>query len=254
MHSAPDKNGDFDISTFDAHAWVEAFFPGAGWIPFDPTPVAGLIGGKATDLAWARHRYGGDTGQQGPTASINTSPTQRPTFSSSAGAGAGRGGGGGSVSNLDWGLIYTALAIVVLAGLALIPAAVRWSRRRARLGAAQRGDTDALWAELSDTAIDLGYVWSDARSPRQVATWLASDAGDTAPALTALATAVERGRYARAGRADNVGELSDGLLAVSDQLWSRRSGRARFRARFWPASLGWGTRMSAASGALRRKH
>jgi transglutaminase-like putative cysteine protease len=253
MHSAPDKNGDFDVSTFDAHAWVEAFFPGTGWIPFDPTPVAGLVGGKATDLEWAQHSYSAG-GPDGSAPTISTSPANRSTANLSEAPGANPGHSGGATSSIDWSLIFTGLAIVVLAGLAMIPAAVRWSRRKARLGAARRGDTDALWAELSDTAVDLGYVWSDARSPRQVAAWLANDAGDTAPALTALATAVEHGRYARDGRAGNAGELSEGLLAVSDRLWSRRSGRVRFLARFWPASLGWGRRMSAASSVLRRRH
>jgi transglutaminase-like putative cysteine protease len=252
MHPAPDVNGDFEISTFDAHSWVEAFFPGTGWIPFDPTPVAGLVGGKAMDLAWAKHSYGTDSGPQGPT--ISTTPGNSRTTTSASAPGLGQGGSGGSSANLDWGLIYTGLVIIALAGMALIPAAVRWSRRRARLGAALHGDPDALWAELSDTAIDLGYVWSAARSPRQVVDWLAHDAGDTTPALSALATAVEHSRYAREPRTDNVGELSEGLLAVSDQLWARRSGGVRFRARFWPASLGWGRRMSAAGGVLRRRH
>jgi transglutaminase-like putative cysteine protease len=253
MHAAPDKNGDFGITTFDAHSWVEAFFPGAGWIPFDPTPVAGLVGGKTTDLAWAKHSYGNDGGPAGPTTSVNSSPTNRPSASEPGGSGGNAGSSGGTTS-IDWSLIVTGLVIVALIGLALIPAAVRWSRRRTRLGAARRGNADALWAELSDTAVDLGYVWSDARSPRQVAAWLANDVGDTAPALAALATAVEHGRYSRDARAENADELSDGLLAVSDQLWSRRSGRVRFMARFWPASLGWGGRMSAARSALRRTH
>jgi hypothetical protein len=30
--------GDFIIRARDAHSWVEAFFPGYGWITFDPTP------------------------------------------------------------------------------------------------------------------------------------------------------------------------------------------------------------------------
>ncbi len=252
MHPAADASGDFEITTFDAHAWVEAYFPGAGWIPFDPTPTAGLVGGKQTDLAWAPHHYASDTGIVGPTRSVTTNPGQRNSPTSGPTAAAGPGSSSSSSSNGS--LIWTAVIVLLLALLGLVPAAVRAGRRRARFAAARRGDPNALWAELSDVAVDLGYLWSPARSPRQVSAWLAPDAADTAPALHALAVAVEQRRYAPDRQPHDTGALTRGLLDVTDQLWSRRSGKVRLRARLWPASLGWGSRVGAMRGVVRRSH
>lgn len=38
-----DVTGKYVVRARDAHAWVEAFFPGYGWITFDPTP-GGFVG------------------------------------------------------------------------------------------------------------------------------------------------------------------------------------------------------------------
>lgn len=41
--------GYHEIKSSDAHAWVEAYFPMRGWVPFDPTPgYEGLMGTKKT--------------------------------------------------------------------------------------------------------------------------------------------------------------------------------------------------------------
>jgi transglutaminase-like putative cysteine protease len=39
--------GDFIVRASDAHSWVEAYFPGNGWITFDPTP-----GGENAPRGW----------------------------------------------------------------------------------------------------------------------------------------------------------------------------------------------------------
>ncbi len=48
--------GEWEVARSAAHAWVEVYFPGIGWLPFDPTPsdAAGDLAGSGqvvTDLA-----------------------------------------------------------------------------------------------------------------------------------------------------------------------------------------------------------
>jgi protein-glutamine gamma-glutamyltransferase len=35
-----EQDGLFQVEDFDAHSWVEVYFNGIGWVPFDPTPAA----------------------------------------------------------------------------------------------------------------------------------------------------------------------------------------------------------------------
>jgi protein-glutamine gamma-glutamyltransferase len=45
-----DLTGNYVVRAKDAHAWVEAFFPGYGWQIFDPTPA----GASGTPQGWSR--------------------------------------------------------------------------------------------------------------------------------------------------------------------------------------------------------
>ena len=52
-----DVAGDYIVRASDAHSWVEVYFPGSGWVTFDPTPAAGpeaagLLSQLAKYLDW----------------------------------------------------------------------------------------------------------------------------------------------------------------------------------------------------------
>jgi transglutaminase-like putative cysteine protease len=68
-----DLAGDYIVRASDAHSWVEVYFPGNGWITFDPTPPtsedAGFLSrlGKYVDwfeLSWAEWVINYDFGHQ----------------------------------------------------------------------------------------------------------------------------------------------------------------------------------------------
>ena len=45
-----DLTGNYVVRAKDAHSWVEAYFPGYGWVTFDPTPGGGI----ASPQGWER--------------------------------------------------------------------------------------------------------------------------------------------------------------------------------------------------------
>ncbi|MBV9593957.1 MAG: transglutaminase domain-containing protein [Actinobacteria bacterium] len=240
-HQAPDKSGRFSVTTEDAHAWVEADFQGLGWVPFDPTPLTGGQAARAVTLPWAPQSQAvgvasstaenphltGSSGVTGDTAADDTTTT------TSTAAAAHRGSNAATV----W--LVIGLIVLLLVVLGLVPAAVRWHRRRARLRSGARGYPEPLWQELADTARDLGLAWVGSRTPRQVAEWLSEMSVDdhSATAMRALAEAVERDRYARASDAAGGAELVAWLRLARSSLVHYAARGPRWRARWAPASV-----------------
>ncbi|WP_028065110.1 transglutaminase family protein [Solirubrobacter soli] len=82
------KTGEYVVRDFDAHAWVEAYYPHWGWLTFDPTPADSPARGTPNDTNRASlNLAGGGTGSfggdpvsergAGTTASVEPAPWWR---------------------------------------------------------------------------------------------------------------------------------------------------------------------------------
>jgi len=241
----------WEYSAWDLHAWPELFFPGSGWVRFEPTPP-----GRATDVpGYTTERVDLPDSGAGPGAPRQSEDLPGRGESSSA------SGEDSSEANRDrdgqagfpWApVLGTGGGVLVLLGLLLVPSLVRRTRTRNRLGSGP----EAAWAELLDTATDLGVPWPVDRSPRETRDALVHSFGlpvraDTperpvhgaqiAPfaveALDRIVLCVERLRYARAGQQADSSRLDKDLATCVASLQGGATRAARRRADWLPRSV-----------------
>jgi transglutaminase-like putative cysteine protease len=242
------------ITTEDAHAWVEVFFPGVGWMVFDPTPLSDGRGVTPPYVASVNSEANAPGQSADPDTSSTTAAPGGPTSAAATSenpadqaAGAPGGGGGGWLRPLG----LTLLVLLLLAAIVGAPAAVRQWQRHTRLRAVAAGGPDAAtaaWRELLAESWDRGAAVPDTDTVRLAANRLAREHGlddDGRRGLRAMVGAIERAWYGSAGRLDPT--LADGLREVRDSF--ARNAPLALRARLLPRSVLRPTRpASAGSG------
>jgi transglutaminase-like putative cysteine protease len=133
---------EFRVRDLDAHSWVEVYFTGIGWVPFDPTPIRAPAQSQSSGVL-ATSAARGDAGEvSNPRAGVAAERVGAP------GIGAGEESGSG------W--LLQVLGLLVLAGLAALAATVLL-RVRARRGLTAEQLADAQLAELHRALVRLDW-------------------------------------------------------------------------------------------------
>lgn len=156
-----------DGQTFDvvvvrennAHAWVELWMDGQGWVPFDPTPRSDGVNPSAVDTIAGFDPVAFIPGPDEP-GQTNDAPTADPANQPGIDEpqlDLGSGdivpfdleGTGPTIPTWLWVLLGLGAAVTAVPGF-------KWMRRRRRLRRVEDGDVSAAWYEIVDQLVDLG--------------------------------------------------------------------------------------------------
>ncbi|MDR6176667.1 transglutaminase-like putative cysteine protease [Nocardioides zeae] len=253
--------GRWELSAHDLHAWPELYFPGIGWVRYEPTPgqrASATPGYSAPDPSGPGATSGTDrpTPTSRPTTNAPTSgPTSAPPSSTAPadgdqGAADGRGGADGFRPAVVLSVVGATVGVLGLLVLLLAPRRIRERQRRRRRALGVEG----AWDELRATLIDHRVPWPPHRSPADTARTLVEDweteraeraeagtpagiDGTALAPLERLVTRLELARYAppAAGPGADADEAWSDAQAVADARTAGRGGARR--ARWLPASV-----------------
>ena len=245
------------VNDRDAHAWVEVYFPGYGWIPFEPTPgshlptdtsssnpkFATLTTGGGTNISPAARAFLGSV--FGGKGNFSNALLQKRKADSEGLGGrtpssqiAIRTDGGGSGHGRFFTWLLTITAVVLVAILALKAVAVRW--RYLRPG--PRAKAAAAYHDLATFVGDQGMEVRPEDTFEELAERVDSTFGVDAEAFARSAT---RARYAPLPVAEDEARLLRRQLRaikhdVRERLTPRErvGGALRLRAVLSQATLG----------------
>ena len=220
------------VTTHDAHAWPELWFPKAGWVPFEPTPRADGTVSVPTYTTPAGRVPADEAGQtaqpQTTRPDTTTNPLVRPPDPEPGGNSDPLAGAGTDRGWLDRPVVRAGLAVALL--VLLIPG-VKWTRNllaRRRAGHRPRDAVAESYAELTSWARDAGIGRRGAETPAAYARRLSGDFAADADPLVELTGLFERAEYAPD---EPGGDQADEARRLARSARSSLAGRLGWRRR-----------------------
>ncbi|MBD5788105.1 transglutaminase domain-containing protein [Cellulosimicrobium terreum] len=193
-------DSSFAVTGRDSHAWPELYFPGEGWVRFEPTPA------QQTGAApsWAIPTADSPGPQTEAPDEVPTS-TATPSSSASDGPSAPSGDVGGMPAGAQDESTWVLVASTVVLVLALIGLGL-WLVSRRRASAHRYRDAEDAWTVLLERLAGLGVVVPPSTTPRAMPRVVAERVAElsdgrlddrTVEALVGLSSALESERYER---------------------------------------------------------
>jgi hypothetical protein len=231
------------ITTADAHAWVEAWFPRIGWTAFDPTP---LTDGRRIDPPYVEEAEAEQASRQSAEVEDVPAPEEQPLPGDEESAepsspeppqpeSASRSVELPSIDIPIWPIVAVLAAVIVM----LVPTTMRRRDRRRRLAAVASGGEAAAgagWDELLAESTDRGVDTPSSDTVRATARRLVREhhlEPDAQQALRQVVGAIESSWYG--GAHPRPGELDEPVRAVAAGIVA--SSRLKLRDRLLPRSV-----------------
>jgi transglutaminase-like putative cysteine protease len=226
------KNALWRVTDHDAHAWVEVWFRGYGWLPFDPTPAARPGRGQLSAPYAAAVQGGTASGSArgGRAVGIGPSDPRQAGHRHGETEGTGvRGAGGPSVGSppSSHGSLLLLLALLLGGALAAIVVAKVGVRRSRYLTRDPRRVAAACRRELADYLVDQNIDAARSATLHELGALVRRELAVEPGAFVAAATAARFGPPAGAGPAAR--EARRELRSLTRAMRARVRTRDRLR-------------------------
>jgi hypothetical protein len=235
------KTGVWTVTDHDAHAWVEVWFRGYGWLPFDPTPSAGRpeLGELSAPYSSASRgfdlRSAGVT-PAGPGANVVAQAAHRHGETGPAPSATSSGAGLAAASTSHHTSLLTLLLLVLAAGVALIVVTKLVMRRVRYLTRDPRRVAAACRRELADFLLDQRIEAARSATLHELGALVRRELAVDPDPFVAAATAARFGRPEGAGPAAR--DARRELRSLVRHVRARLGARERLRGLLSLRSLG----------------